>query len=860
MSLSTKDPKTRRSTKVETPSYLPEIYLDQMEDGRPGEFDQVCASNTGCALVNLATIPFSFQSHNTFEAFSLFSPPVHPYHPYSSITASPTCALMQLSTKSPEQKSIPADDHHHHHHRKSINQSSMAESLLSDNLFPPRKPRASMVFDDTFDSDNDDDESDDSDQNPTKKDPLATQVWRMYTKAKDNLPNGSRLENLTWRMMAMTLKKKEKADSAASSPIAGAGESTRVRHTSQPPLTTSTTSQIMMVDDDSFKTKNSSRHNEELIESQYRGATGTDPPESDDTTSLLSSSAPPYMFDFLNGDHTMHDREINQTETGNSNTLVSGSTRALLAGKSTGAMSNRGGLHQHMSTKRQSPGRYSPKVNTLTSITIPSTLPEDSDMDEDEQSSSSVATSPFAFTFDQKSAQSMPSFGLLHHQQRPMQMFHPGSNSNSLMASPTAMIPENEQHQDNYFIGNHIGSSELQGASPKTPSLLSHGLPMNSANAGSMSFEELLTMYYNGSTPASNTTLDMHINEYSKLGMSHTNPASPSADSEGSSSFDGNSNMTNSFTKDDNGDHQHNSGAFSPDNSMRENTEPTGQDGSTSATRESSGQLNMAKMTGQPTGTTRCTNCSTTTTPLWRRNPEGQPLCNACGLFLKLHGVVRPLSLKTDVIKKRNRSSGAAQPTKSKVKSAVNSKRISANNETMRSTNGSASKTTPPSANARSITFAADESSRGKVINKRQRRISDVDGHEFINSTTANANFASTSLPNVPGNGFQAMMRQQYQPVHDIPKPPMQRANTSPANMLAALGHEKNALYHEMQDSPVGSLPNSLLPILAAATSQTATDDEKLQGMMLLQQVATANSYNMNPTPLSHSNDWRQYG
>ncbi|KAG0704534.1 hypothetical protein DFH29DRAFT_981455 [Suillus ampliporus] len=56
---------------------------------------------------------------------------------------------------------------------------------------------------------------------------------------------------------------------------------------------------------------------------------------------------------------------------------------------------------------------------------------------------------------------------------------------------------------------------------------------------------------------------------------------------------------------------------------------------------------------------TSCTNCQTTNTPLWRRDPEGQPLCNACGLFFKLHGVVRPLSLKTDVIKKRNRASGA---------------------------------------------------------------------------------------------------------------------------------------------------------------------------------------------------------
>ncbi|KAL9000388.1 MAG: hypothetical protein Q9169_000905 [Polycauliona sp. 2 TL-2023] len=50
-----------------------------------------------------------------------------------------------------------------------------------------------------------------------------------------------------------------------------------------------------------------------------------------------------------------------------------------------------------------------------------------------------------------------------------------------------------------------------------------------------------------------------------------------------------------------------------------------------------------------------CQNCTTSTTPLWRRDEYGSVLCNACGLFLKLHGSPRPISLKTDVIKSRNR-------------------------------------------------------------------------------------------------------------------------------------------------------------------------------------------------------------
>lgn len=43
-----------------------------------------------------------------------------------------------------------------------------------------------------------------------KNDPLATQVWKLYSKTKSQLPNQERMANFTWRMMAMSLKRQEK--------------------------------------------------------------------------------------------------------------------------------------------------------------------------------------------------------------------------------------------------------------------------------------------------------------------------------------------------------------------------------------------------------------------------------------------------------------------------------------------------------------------------------------------------------------------------------------------------------------------------------------------------------------------------
>ena len=61
-----------------------------------------------------------------------------------------------------------------------------------------------------------------------------------------------------------------------------------------------------------------------------------------------------------------------------------------------------------------------------------------------------------------------------------------------------------------------------------------------------------------------------------------------------------------------------------------------------------------------------CSNCTTLSTPSWRRSPDGQLLCNACGLHFRIHRKHRPKDLRTDSFKSRK------SPRGKKMKKSVN--------------------------------------------------------------------------------------------------------------------------------------------------------------------------------------------
>ncbi|EDS30572.1 GATAa2 transcription factor [Culex quinquefasciatus] len=94
----------------------------------------------------------------------------------------------------------------------------------------------------------------------------------------------------------------------------------------------------------------------------------------------------------------------------------------------------------------------------------------------------------------------------------------------------------------------------------------------------------------------------------------------------------------------------------------------------------------------------QCSNCNTTNTSLWRRNQVGEPVCNACGLYYKLHNVNRPLAMKKDNIQSRKRkpkgsknADGTASSSNSKSSNSNNSNSNNNNNNSTTNNNNNSS-------------------------------------------------------------------------------------------------------------------------------------------------------------------------
>nr|ADX36142.1 GATA456b [Schmidtea polychroa] len=66
------------------------------------------------------------------------------------------------------------------------------------------------------------------------------------------------------------------------------------------------------------------------------------------------------------------------------------------------------------------------------------------------------------------------------------------------------------------------------------------------------------------------------------------------------------------------------------------------------------------KQTAKRTGL-QCSNCKTENTTLWRRNSEGQPVCNACGLYYRLHKTHRPPTMRKEILQSRKRKTKKKQ-------------------------------------------------------------------------------------------------------------------------------------------------------------------------------------------------------
>ncbi|KAI8142386.1 hypothetical protein BJV82DRAFT_475090, partial [Fennellomyces sp. T-0311] len=79
----------------------------------------------------------------------------------------------------------------------------------------------------------------------------------------------------------------------------------------------------------------------------------------------------------------------------------------------------------------------------------------------------------------------------------------------------------------------------------------------------------------------------------------------------------------------------------------------TGRRRSTSRNRQQRAKAVQQKLSSSEKEPFRCVNCNRTETPLWRKNSRKETICNACGLYAKVHQKDRPVGMHKTEIKHR---------------------------------------------------------------------------------------------------------------------------------------------------------------------------------------------------------------
>ncbi|KAI5121480.1 hypothetical protein M0805_003936 [Coniferiporia weirii] len=112
------------------------------------------------------------------------------------------------------------------------------------------------------------------------------------------------------------------------------------------------------------------------------------------------------------------------------------------------------------------------------------------------------------------------------------------------------------------------------------------------------------------------------------------------------------------------------------------------------------GRHQAAPRTDNSDSLAQCYNCHTMATPLWRKDDEGKTVCNA----FKLHGSARPISMKSDIIRKRSRHDA----------------RRMGSGETPSASPGASRRASPTANQQRSPTLAPDSSTAQPAYNYSQ--------------------------------------------------------------------------------------------------------------------------------------------